>query len=645
MLTHVAILPLVDLLLHPAPVPQEPIVIELVSPPERRPTILPTPRPKLPTLAKRPRAIISPHRQTDPKPPPPKPPQRHVKRPRPQPRPQPPSPPRLKMVEVNNPETDRAPKHARFLSDKNRRVLRETRARHTALIKVRPDPILKDTHPPHPREAPERKALRHRRLALRRPPRPKQPTPKRRHVARSKPRKRALLQRLTMRRVARPKIERAAPVAPRGDLLAAQNAQRAQRARRRRRLDLNLDDKALDRIYGKAATRERERARLSPSPRRAGKTARKWKRMRAALENFIPEVQPGNQTALGTRANPFAVYIARMHRTIHPLWGYGFLADLNSKADNNPLNNMRLRVTMEVVVNPDGTVAKATIVRPSGNLVYDVAAIDTIFSAGPYPHPPKAIRSANDKVYLHWSFYRNHRQCGTFNVHPYILTTPPRGPIDGKTAQIPSRRRLRRLHQRLRQGPRAADATLYRPGERQPSSPKGLATPTSRHRASQHRASRPQVAPPPVNLAGLSPADLRRRLRAARAAARRVVSSADPRAWIAARRLVAAFAHGDARAMARSCALPFHARGQVVATTRRTLTQMFANLLAETRSRHTGDLAILSTFEARRRIGQLPRGVHHGRQMLIGHVRLGGTPFTMTLRRVHQHWRIIGLDR
>ncbi|MFH1131866.1 MAG: TonB family protein, partial [Pseudomonadota bacterium] len=126
------------------------------------------------------------------------------------------------------------------------------------------------------------------------------------------------------------------------------------------------------------------------------------------------------------RADPFALYIARMHRQIHKLWGFGFLEDLNLKPDNNPMNDMSLWTNIEIVVLPDGEVRKATLVRTSGILTYDVAALDTVFAAAPYPPPPRAIKSADGNVYLHWRFHRDQRQCGTFGVDPYILTSPPK---------------------------------------------------------------------------------------------------------------------------------------------------------------------------------------------------------------------------
>jgi len=191
------------------------------------------------------------------------------------------------------------------------------------------------------------------------------------------------------------------------------------------RVALNDDD--YERIVGKErAEKEREIAQRKTSTKR-GRYKKKLEAIKSALENFTPDVRIGNQTALKTRANPFAVYIARMHRRIHELWGFGFLEDLDGKSSTNELNNFDLFVSIEMSINPDGTVFKTTIAKGSGELEFDVAALDTVLSGAPYETTPEEIRSVDGRVYLRWGFYRNWRQCGTFNVEPYILTDIPGG--------------------------------------------------------------------------------------------------------------------------------------------------------------------------------------------------------------------------
>lgn len=204
-----------------------------------------------------------------------------------------------------------------------------------------------------------------------------------------------------------------------------------------------------ERIMGKDKVDEERQVAARKMSAKKGRWERKLDAIKSSLENFVPDVRPGNQTALKTRAHPFALYVARMHRRIHELWGFGFLEDLDDKAADYPLNNPDLWVNLEVSVNPDGSVHKVTIAKTSGKTEFDVAAVDTILSAAPYEPTPEAIRSVNGKVYLRWGFYRNWRQCGTFNVEPYILTDVPddgEGTLDDgelvrNTAKLPGKKR------------------------------------------------------------------------------------------------------------------------------------------------------------------------------------------------------------
>jgi TonB family protein len=144
-------------------------------------------------------------------------------------------------------------------------------------------------------------------------------------------------------------------------------------------------------------------------------------KVRAALENFISEVTPDNQTELNTRAAPFAQFIARMHRQIHEKWAFGFLESLNLQLKNTPFDDMRLMANLEIVLDKTGNVDKIAMVRTSGNTGFDAAAVSSVYAAVPFPTPPEAILSGNGKVYLHWKFHRNGDACGTPGVSYFIL--------------------------------------------------------------------------------------------------------------------------------------------------------------------------------------------------------------------------------
>jgi len=147
-----------------------------------------------------------------------------------------------------------------------------------------------------------------------------------------------------------------------------------------------------------------------------------WTEFRAAIENYAPGVKPGATTALNAAASPFATYIAAVHRRIHQEFADRFLRSL--PIGGSPYQDDTLMTKLEIVLNRDGSVYRVGVVRSSGLLPFDFGAFNSVLRGQPYPEAPSAILSGDGRVYMHWSFYRNQRQCGTFNAEPYVLPHP-----------------------------------------------------------------------------------------------------------------------------------------------------------------------------------------------------------------------------
>jgi hypothetical protein len=147
-----------------------------------------------------------------------------------------------------------------------------------------------------------------------------------------------------------------------------------------------------------------------------------WKEFRAAIENYAPGVKPGATTALNAAASPFATYIAAVHRRIHQEFADRFLRNL--PIGGSPYQDPMLMTKLEIVLNRDGSVHRIGVVRSSGLLPFDFGAFNSVLRGQPYAPAPSSILSGDGRVYLHWGFYRNQRQCGTFNAEPYILPNP-----------------------------------------------------------------------------------------------------------------------------------------------------------------------------------------------------------------------------
>jgi len=150
-----------------------------------------------------------------------------------------------------------------------------------------------------------------------------------------------------------------------------------------------------------------------------------WNEFRAAIENYVPGVKRGATTALNAAASPFATYIAAVHRRIHQEFADGFLRSL--PIGGSPYQDPTLMTKLEIVLNRDGSVHRVGVVRSSGLLPFDFGAFNSVLRGQPYPPAPSSILSGDGRVYFHWGFYRNQRQCGTFNAEPYIISNPRGG--------------------------------------------------------------------------------------------------------------------------------------------------------------------------------------------------------------------------
>lgn len=194
--------------------------------------------------------------------------------------------------------------------------------------------------------------------------------------------------------------------------------------------DLRISWNQFEQVYGEDQLQQEREAYVEERLTRIrgnGQRQRRWADFRAAIENYIPGVRPGNQTALNAAASPYADYIATIHRSIHQEFAVRFIGGLPS-AGSNPMADQSLVTKLEIIFNADGSLHRVGVVRSSGLLPFDFGSFDAVMRGQPYPTPPDAIKSGDGRVYLHWAFHRNGRQCGTWNAEPYILPNPPGSP-------------------------------------------------------------------------------------------------------------------------------------------------------------------------------------------------------------------------
>jgi TonB family protein len=203
-----------------------------------------------------------------------------------------------------------------------------------------------------------------------------------------------------------------------------------------RSLGLSYSD--FEAVYGEEELEREREARLEErrSHHRGRGRAVEWAAFRAAMENYIAEVRPGNQTALDAAASPFAVFINQMHVRIHRHFADGYIASLGPDAPEGQ-NDPALATTVEFAVNPDGTIYRVGIVRTSGNTMFDFGAFNSVYRSQPFPTPPDVILSADGRAWIRWTFERNPRHCGTWNAQPFILENATSPGTDPRIDTLP----------------------------------------------------------------------------------------------------------------------------------------------------------------------------------------------------------------
>lgn len=552
-----------------------------------------------------------------------------------------------KLVEINDPEHEQKPDDAKFLAEKNHKVAEETRARETNLEADGrgKNEASAPSENQDPEVGGEKERIRQRQdresAAGRQAP---NVTPHQNPELASPEQERSKSL-LTLRdpapraheitpETADPSLPRAADGFVRAPAPARGDTARADRASGKK-VKLSLAGRDYEYLFGESAAADRKISQTLASMRK-GRFQKRQSQVRSALENFIPEVKPGNQTALNTREAPFAAFVARMHRSIHMLWGFGVIEDWDELSATSPFNNRNLATTLEMVLNADGTIDKVTVVKTSGYLPYDAAAIDVAYTAGPYPDPPRAIRSANGKIYLHWRFFRDDRQCATSGVDPFILDNPSSGSdsTGGASAMDgagPGPKVPRAPTETPREGPRQLRRDLDDDAHRA----KMRALDEEVARAQQRPGSAPaeeeEDADPHAGHSHAAPA---------------VAEAGNPAVRAVATRWFSALASADVATLSAVADVPFRVSQTVQVRSRDDLKAMLKDLSGEIGRLAAGDVRVYSSAGLRAALGRMPQGLDDGSGLLFAAAPLAdGDTLVAALARRGQSYRVVGLAR
>ncbi len=189
---------------------------------------------------------------------------------------------------------------------------------------------------------------------------------------------------------------------------------------------LNLDLNA-GQAFAAIGASKLQQERLADGERRKSKHRGSFRthgleRWRSALENYVAQVKPGNQTALNTARSPFANYIHDIHSRLHPQFAVRTLSQLDQLPASHPMNRPDLHTVLEIILDgQSGRIVRMGVLRSSGLTAFDIEPLEAMSRAAPFGPAPASIISPDGNVYLHWGFSRNPSACATYFAEPYLL--------------------------------------------------------------------------------------------------------------------------------------------------------------------------------------------------------------------------------
>ena len=135
----------------------------------------------------------------------------------------------------------------------------------------------------------------------------------------------------------------------------------------------------------------------------------------SGADTFPTDFTPPPPLAPAGPADPAAfgaAYLDQLAARIEPGWTQ-FIEDCRLRLPpSHPLNSPTLEASLALVIDVHGAVAEVSLAARSGNSEFDDAVLGVADDAAPFPAPPRAFLSDDDRAYVTWRFGRDQRQAG-----------------------------------------------------------------------------------------------------------------------------------------------------------------------------------------------------------------------------------------
>ena len=114
--------------------------------------------------------------------------------------------------------------------------------------------------------------------------------------------------------------------------------------------------------------------------------------------NYLPEIQVGNETMLSTQKFAYASYFTRMKQAIEVYW-----KPPASLVAHNPYKKTWI-TTLLIVLDDEGKLNENLITTSSGVTELDQFALRAVSKAAPFYNPPEVLLDESGEIRMTWNF-------------------------------------------------------------------------------------------------------------------------------------------------------------------------------------------------------------------------------------------------
>lgn len=122
-------------------------------------------------------------------------------------------------------------------------------------------------------------------------------------------------------------------------------------------------------------------------------------------DDYLPNVDSGDETKLNTKEFMFYTYFARIKERLRMYWTPALQVVMNRiYYGGQNMESGEFVTKVNVTLTREGNLQNVKIIQGSGNKELDMVAIQAFEKAAPFPNPPSGMIEKDGTVLLRWDF-------------------------------------------------------------------------------------------------------------------------------------------------------------------------------------------------------------------------------------------------